>query len=132
MAVYGRCSSWMQVRDSLKVKKKQFFLMRSSHLQIFSKSCTYFILKCMEILESQDHVFVASKSILAVLQIHSKKTLDQNNVHSQLDIFPTGKLPLHPPPPLSNVVQVHNKHFNFQELNLRYSSKYLRNHLSEL
>lgn len=77
MAVYGRCSSWMQVRDSLKVKKKkQFFLMRPSHLQIFSKSCTYFILKCMEILESQDHVFVASKSILAVLQIHSKKTLD--------------------------------------------------------
>lgn len=50
--------------------------MRSSHLQIFSKSCTYFILNCMEILESQDHVFVASKSILAVLQIHSKKTLD--------------------------------------------------------
>lgn len=66
MVVNGSCSGLDRCAGPVKVKKKNGNL---SEIWLFYKvqdvGCTYFILECLKILKSQDHVSPAGKPISA-------------------------------------------------------------------
>lgn len=66
MVVNGSCSGLDRCAGPVKVKKNRQFIRKFwLFYKVQDVGCTYFILECLKILKSQDHVSPAGKPISA-------------------------------------------------------------------